>query len=101
MTRKQIISTLKARKAEIQAKGVMHLALFGSRVRGDHREDSDLDVLVDIDPKLRRFSLIDLVNVKNRLDEILGLETNIVERRTIKSGSKFAQRIADDIVEVF
>jgi hypothetical protein len=39
--------------------------------------------------------------VKTRLDEILGLDTNIVERKTIKPGSKFAQRIADDIVEVF
>ena len=101
MTRKQIISALKARKAEIRAKGVLHLALFGSRMRGDHRKNSDLDVLVDIDPKLRRFSLFDLVAVKRALDEIVELETNIVERRSIKPGSRFAQRIADDIVEVF
>jgi hypothetical protein len=101
MTRDQIIARLKKRKADIEAKGVLHLALFGSRVRGDHRPDSDLDVIVDIDPTLPRFSLIDLVRVKRQLDEILGLEINIVERKNIKPGSKFAQRIADDIVEVF
>jgi uncharacterized protein len=101
MTRAKTIAKLKQRRADIRAKGVVHLALFGSRMRGDHRKDSDLDVLVDIDPSLPRFSLIDLVGVKNRLDEILGLETNIVERKTIKPGSRFAQRIADDIVEVF
>jgi predicted nucleotidyltransferase len=101
MTRAKTIAKLKQRRADIRAKGVVHLALFGSRMRGDHRKDSDLDVLVDIDPSLPRFSLIDLVSVKNRIDEILGLETNIVERKTIKPGSRFAQRIADDIVEVF
>jgi predicted nucleotidyltransferase len=101
MSRDQIIARLKKRKADIEAKGVLHLALFGSRMRGDHRPDSDLDVIVDIDPALPKFSLLDLAGVKVRLDEILGLDTNIVERRTIKPGSKFAQRIADDIVEVF
>jgi uncharacterized protein len=101
MTRDQIIARLRARKPEIRAKGVLHLALFGSRVRGDHRPDSDVDVLVDIDPTLRKFSLLDLAGVKTRLDEILGLDTNIVERKTVKPGSKFAQRMADDIVEVF
>jgi predicted nucleotidyltransferase len=99
MTRKQIISRLKAREAEIRPKGVVRLALFGSRMRGDHRPDSDLDVLVDIDPTLPRFSLIDLAGVKNKLDEIVGLDTNIVERKSMSR--KFAQRIADDIVEVF
>jgi hypothetical protein len=101
MTHDKIIARLRRRRADIRAKGVLHLALFGSRVRGDHRPDSDLDVLVDIDPTLRKFSLLDLAGVKNRLDEILGLDTNIVERKTIKPGSSFAQRIADDIVEVF
>jgi uncharacterized protein len=70
-------------------------------VRGDHRPDSDLDVLVDIDPSLRKFSLLDLAGLKTRLDDILGLDTNVVERKAIKPGSKFARRIADDIVELF
>lgn len=99
MTRDKIIAKLRAREAEIRAKGVTRLALFGSRVRGDNRKHSDLDVLVDIDPNLRKFSLTDLAGVKVRLDEILGLEVNIVERNTISP--KFAKRIADDIVEVF
>jgi len=101
MTRDQIIARLKRRKADIRARGVLHLALFGSRVRGDHRPDSDLDVLVDIDPSLRKFSLLDLAGLKTRLDDILGLDTNVVERKAIKPGSKFARRIADDIVELF
>ena len=78
---------------------MVRLALFGSRMRGDHRPDSDVVVLVDIDPKLRRFSLLDLIAVKRSLDEIVGLETNIVERKTMTP--KFAKRIADDILEVF
>jgi uncharacterized protein len=60
MTRDEIIATLKAREAEFRAKGVVRLALFGSRVRGDHRPDSDLDLIVDIDPTLAKFSLLNL-----------------------------------------
>ena len=41
------------------AEGVTALSIFGSRARGDARLDSDLDVLIDVDPDLR-FSLLDL-----------------------------------------
>jgi predicted nucleotidyltransferase len=29
---------------------VKHVYIFGSRVRGDHRHDSDIDVAVELDP---------------------------------------------------
>jgi uncharacterized protein len=50
MTRDEIIARLKAHEAEIKAEGVVHLALFGSRARGDARPDSDLDVLIEFEP---------------------------------------------------
>jgi uncharacterized protein len=34
----------------LRARGVAHAALFGSRVRGDNRPDSDTDIMIEVDP---------------------------------------------------
>jgi uncharacterized protein len=99
MTRDEIIAAIRAHEEEIKAKGVTRLALFGSRVREDHRPDSDLDVLIDIDPGLPKFSLLDLAGVCGLLTDITGIETYATERRSITE--RFAARIADDLIEVF
>ena len=43
-----VITALAQGKSALQAKGVQHLALFGSYARGDAGEYSNLDVLIDI-----------------------------------------------------
>ena len=50
MDRDTIIARLRASQTELRARGVAHAALFGSRARGDDRPDSDIDILVDIEP---------------------------------------------------
>ena len=46
----ELLDRLRALKPELHARfGVSAMAVFGSRVRGDHRADSDLDIVVDFD----------------------------------------------------
>jgi uncharacterized protein len=59
MTRDEIIARIRANESALRAKGVAHLAIFGSRARGAARSDSDLDVLIDIAAG-QRFSLLNL-----------------------------------------
>lgn len=55
--------------------------LFGSCVRGEIKEDSDIDILVEI-PK--DISLLDFVGIKLEIEEILEREVDLVEYNTIK-----------------
>ena len=56
--------------------GVTKAGVYGSRVRGDNREDSDLDVVVELPPKA---SLLDLVRLERELQELLGIKVEVVE----------------------
>jgi uncharacterized protein len=97
MTRDEIIAKLKEAAPALRAEGVKRLALFGSRARGDAREDSDLDVLIDVDDA--KFSGLSIVGVQHIIQQATGIETRAEMRRSIEP--RFARRIADDVIEVF
>jgi predicted nucleotidyltransferase len=61
--------------------GVAVVGLFGSRVRGEGMEDSDLDLLAEI---LRPISLLELVGAELYLSEILGVKVDLVPRRSLR-----------------
>jgi predicted nucleotidyltransferase len=77
--RAAIVAELKAHASEIREQGVTSLALFGSRVRGEERQDSDLDVLIEYASD-RPFTLYDLVRVERLLKGLTGLEVHIATR---------------------
>ena len=97
MTRDEIIAKLKEAAPALRAEGVKRLAIFGSRARGDAREDSDLDVLIDVDDA--QFSGLSIVGVQHIIKQATGIETQAEMRRSIEP--RFARRIADDVIEVF
>ena len=51
MERDAIIARLRERQDELKARGVRHAALFGSRARGDHHPDSDIDIMIELEPE--------------------------------------------------
>lgn len=98
MTREEIIEKIRSSAPALRAEGVTRLAIFGSRARGDAREDSDIDILIDVDPDAK-FSLLDLIGVEHIIEDATGLRAQATMRRSLEP--RMAERITDDIVEVF
>jgi predicted nucleotidyltransferase len=71
---------------------------FSDRGRRDARDDSDLDVLIDVDPGTN-FSLLNIVGIEHIVENATGLKAQASMRGFLSE--RIAERIADDITEVF
>lgn len=82
--RAELLATLARLKPELERQFLVHrLAVFGSWARGDQRDESDLDLLVEVDPAIG----LGLVTLAERLEKELGVRVDLVSRRAISSRS--------------
>ena len=73
-TAKDYIDLISAHADELRSQfGIRTLRLFGSVSRGEQREDSDVDICVDMDP-----SLYLLVRLKRFLEQLLQCTVDVV-----------------------
>ena len=93
-----ILNSLAALERPLRERGLTSLALFGSIVRGSAGPNSDIDVLIDID-STTRFSLIDLVSVKDYLEDRLGRSVDVVTRGGLEPAIK--DRVLREAEKVF
>ena len=98
LERERVISAIREHESDLRALGVTRLWLFGSLARGDAQPDSDVDVLIDI-ASGRKFSLLDLAEVRLALCDLLGREAGVVIREDLRP--RFRDTIADDLIAVF
>jgi predicted nucleotidyltransferase len=59
---------------------VRRLALFGSIVRGEMGDGSDIDILVDVEPSIG----LGFITLAERLEELTGRKVDLISRRAIK-----------------
>jgi len=60
--------------------GARDVRVFGSRVRGTARPDSDVDILVKLEAGR---SLLDLIAIKQDLEDLLGCKVDVVTEAAI------------------
>lgn len=82
MNRAIAIRSLKTHARVIKAMGATPLYLFGSTACDERRSSSDLDLFIDYDPA-RKFSLLELVSIKQFLEEKLAVEVDITTRNSL------------------
>jgi len=78
----EIKQRLTAHKSMLQSKyKINRLGIFGSYVRGEQEDESDLDILIDYEEAP---SLITLIEIENQLSDLLGVTVDLVTRKGIK-----------------
>jgi predicted nucleotidyltransferase len=83
MDRQDVIDILRRAEADLRARGVRHAALFGSVARGDARPDSDLDIMIDVDPDAP-IGVYEYVDLKNYIAGLFDGPVDVVSRDSLK-----------------
>jgi predicted nucleotidyltransferase len=74
----EALRRLRASRAELERAGVRHVAVFGSFARGDDRPDSDIDLLVSLDPGLD-IAWSAYMELQRLLEAVIGRPVDMVE----------------------
>lgn len=68
------------------------LGIFGSFVKDEQNQDSDLDILVDFEKPI---GLIKFIKLENDLSNILGIKVDLVMKKALKPN--IGKRILEEI----
>ena len=79
MNSSEALETLRRSEPDLRARGVRRAAVFGSVARGDSRPDSDIDIMVEIDPDAH-LTVFDYVGLKDYIASLFDGPVDVVNR---------------------
>ena len=88
----QILNRLQEERDFLHRSGIRKIGLFGSAARGDDLEDSDLDILIEME----KTSFDGYMDVKFRLEDIFRRRVDLVLSHCLKP--RLRQRILAETV---
>ncbi len=87
---------MKAHRWELEEKfGVKEIGVFGSYVRGEATEKSDVDILVDF---YEVPSLLKFIELEEYLEDLLGIKVDLVMKSALKP--KIGEHVRREVIYV-
>ncbi|MDD2639150.1 MAG: nucleotidyltransferase family protein [Methanothrix sp.] len=95
-TAEEIAQILRSHMPELVSRyKVMSLGIFGSYIRGEADEESDIDLLVDLEEGEVPLTLLEFIALENHLSDLLGAKVDLVERSALKPA--IGRRILEEV----
>ncbi|MCU1330688.1 MAG: polymerase, beta domain protein region [Bryobacterales bacterium] len=92
------LGVLQAHQPELQERGVKHVAVFGSVARGEARPDSDVDILIELDPTAP-MGVFEYSDLTLFISDLFGQSADVANRKTLRS--RLRDSILRDAVDAF
>jgi predicted nucleotidyltransferase len=83
MRRDDVIARLKEAEPALRARGIRRAALFGSVARGDDQPESDLDIMIEVDPEAH-MTAYEYVGLKEYVAGLFDGPVDVVSRDGLK-----------------
>jgi len=80
-TKEEILQALISHKEEIKQFAIKRIGLFGSYVRGEQNQESDVDILVEFLPGQKNFK--NFIQLAYYLEELLGRRVELVTSESL------------------
>jgi len=95
-TLKEIEKILKENKAILAERfKVQEIGIFGSYVRGEQKEKSDVDILVSF---YEPISLFEFMDMEEFLTQILGVKVDLVSKKALKP--RIGKYILEEVIYI-
>ena len=92
-----ILETLRKHKEELKRKyGVKEIGIFGSFARGEERESSDVDILVEFEKPVG----LEFFELWDELEELLGMKVDLLTVKAVKQKFLLWKSIESDLMYV-
>jgi predicted nucleotidyltransferase len=91
-TKDEVFTLLRQNGSQLRAFGVRRLSVFGSFARGEPNDESDVDILVELEPD--RKSLNNFLNLAEFLEELFGRKVDLLTPESLNP--RFGHHILDE-----
>jgi hypothetical protein len=98
MTKQDVLDRLRENELALRERGVTHAALFGSVARNEQNANSDIDILVDLDPAIVA-TMFDYAGVNDYIAGLFEESVDVVGRKALRP--RFRPRAAADAIYAF
>lgn len=80
-TKKQVLALLRENQPELRRLGVKRCGVFGSFVRDEHQDQSDVDILVEFEPDKKTFD--NFMRLAFFLEDLFGRRVDLITTESL------------------